>query len=342
MNHSTKHRLSGIHSVGPGALIFGLMLSLMPTPLAQADEGRSLTVTIENDALVDTDRYYTNGIRLEYAHERLETSTLARRLAGLLLGVGPQDDVLESFAVGHTIFTPEDIETADPLPSQRPYAGYLFFDYTINRQNEDGIHWLLFQVGLVGPSAGGEEIQNWYHREIIDRPEALGWDNQLSDEVGFVIAYDRQFAPWSLYGDERFGTDVTVHSGVALGTIHTDVRAGATLRVGSGLTLDYGPPRIKPALSGSGFFNTGHGWSTYAFLGVEARAVAHDIFLDGSLLRSGEPGVEKEGLVGDIQTGLVVQRGAVQAAFTFVHRTKEFDQQSEAQQFAAFSLSKRF
>lgn len=309
---------------------------------AQETNGRALSVSIENDALVDTDRYYTNGLRAEYAREGRGAGTLARALATRLLGAKAGDPVLDSMAVGQTIFTPENILTPDPLPDQRPYAGFLFADYTINRESERGADWLLFQVGLVGPEAGGEWAQNWYHRQIIDRPEAQGWDNQLSTEVGFVLAYDRQMKPVRLLDGGHLSADLVSHYGVAAGTLHTDARAGATVRLGSGLELDRGPPRIKPAISGAGYFQRGDGLSGYLFSGLELRAVAHDIFLDGSLFRSSEPSVPSRPLVLDVQAGGLVQYRDTQVSLTFVQRTKEYEGQSNDQRFVALSLSRRF
>lgn len=322
----------------PLSALAALLLSFC----ASAEPAKVISLNAENDAFLDTDRYYTNGVRLEFAREVTDPNPLASFLTRRILDADASDDILESFALGHTIFTPEDITTPDPLPDQRPYAGFLFADYTLNAQDETGIDWLLIQVGLIGPSAMGEDIQNYWHREVIDREEAQGWDNQLSDELGFVVAYDRQFAPYKLIGDDGSGIDLGFHTGFAVGTIHTDARAGATLRAGSGLDVDYGPPRIKPALGGSGFFNEADGFKLYGFVGAEVRAVAHDIFLDGSLFRGGEPSVDRNPIVADAQMGLVAHYHDLQFAFTYVYRTEEFDGQSGAQKFTAFGVSKRF
>lgn len=66
------------------------------------------------------------------------------------------------------------------------------------------------------------------------------------------------------------------------------------LRLGQRLPLDYGPPRIQPSLPGSGFFvppQDRFGW--YLFAGVEGRAVARNIFLDGNTFRDSRS-VDKE------------------------------------------------
>ncbi len=114
------------------------------------------------------------------------------------------------------------------------------------------------------------------------------------------------------------------------------------MRIGADLPADYGPPRIRPALAGAGFFSPANDFSWYLFAGVNGSAVAHDIFLDGSLFRDGDPHVDKNVFVGEVQAGLALQFRRVQIAYTFVTRTKEFKTQTSAQQFGAVSISAKF
>ena len=100
--------------------------------------------------------------------------------------------------------------------------------------------------------------------------------------------------------------------------------------------------RVRPALAGAGFFSPVDEFSWYLFLGVNGSAVAHNIFLDGSLFRDGDPSVDKKIFVGEVQAGLAVQLRRVQIAYTFVTRTREFDMQNGAQQFGAVSISTKF
>jgi len=76
--------------------------------------------------------------------------------------------------------------------------------------------------------------------------------------------------------------DVLPHFGGALGNVFTYGAAGVTLRIGSGLEDDFGPPRIRPSLPGSAYFLPGKGFNWYLFAGLEGRAVLYNIFLDGN------------------------------------------------------------
>jgi hypothetical protein len=77
------------------------------------------------------------------------------------------------------------------------------------------------------------------------------------------------------------------------------------------------------------------------FAGVEGRAVARDIFLDGNTFRD-SPSVDKENFVGDFEIGIAATYGSMRASFTQIYRTKEFKGQKGNDRFGAISLSWRF
>jgi len=203
------------------------------------------------------------------------------------------------------------------------------------------VQQITLQAGVVGPWAQGEWVQNNWH-DIIGGDQVNGWENEISNEPGFVLSYDRQFRALHEFGDSGFGADITPSIGASLGNVDTRARGGLTLRVGNDLRSDYGPPRIRPALAGAGFFSPVDEFSWYLFLGASGSAVAHNIVLDGSLFDDSDPYVDKNTLVGEVQAGLALQFRRVQIAYTFVTRTKEFKTQTEAQQFGAVSLSVKF
>lgn len=306
------------------------------------DERGTYTIVWENDVFLGSDRNYTNGFRASYLSGTTRSSDgLEGWIAKKVLGVPETAAVRRGFAFGHSIFTPQDIEAEDALPDQHPYAGWLYGEYSAIIERKDEVDQLSLQVGLVGPSAAGEFVQNEVH-ERIGSPEARGWDNQIDDELGIVLAYDKRFRDIAKIGDDDLGADLTPNLGVSVGNVHTNARAGLTLRVGENLRNDFGPPRVRPSLGGAGYFNPIDDFSWYLFAGVEARAVAHNIFLDGSLFDDGSPNVDSKTFVADFQGGAVVQYKNTQLAATYVQRTDEFESQKESQAFGALSLSFKY
>lgn len=311
-------------------------------PVREAPEEALATWSFnwENDVYGGTDRNYTNGVRLSYVSPDAGPGGLHGPVAETLLFADGDDRIRYGLAVGHNIYTPVDTEVARPLPDQHPYAGWLYGEYSVFAQDADSLRMLGLQVGLVGPAAGGEWVQNNFH-DIINSYQVRGWDNQLKNEPAFALMAlrkDRALLGQAVGGLEL---DVLPHLGVTLGTLRTQASAGATLRFGDDLARDFGPPRIRPAIGGSGYFRATPGFNWYVFAGIEGRAVVRNLVLDGNTFRD-SLSVEKEPLVGDIQAGVVLQYKSVQLAWTFVTRTREFEGQDALQQFGAVSLSAKF
>lgn len=321
-------------------------LSVPGAAFAQADEPfdkhGTFSAVLENDYFTGTDRNYTNGVRFSYVSGEKEPEGVSSVLAKYVLGADQDSRIRRGFAIGQSIFTPRDITISTPLPDQHPYAGWLYGEYMIVVQKDDVVDQVTIQAGVIGPDAGGEFVQNHWHA-LIGGDKAEGWDNQIGNEPGLVVSYDHRRRALLEMKNSRIGVDITPTYGFSLGNIQTNARAGLTLRFGEDLKSDYGPPRIRPALAGSGYFvPADDGFSWYFYAGAEARAVAYDAFLDGRMFHDGDPYVDSKVFVGDFQAGLVTQIRHVQIAYTYVVRTEEFEGQDGAQRFCAISLSAKF
>ena len=129
------------------------------------------------------------------------------------------------------------------------------------------------------------------------------------------------------------------HVGGTLGNVMINGRFGGTVRIGDRLDLDYGPPRVRPALSGSNFFIPDpDGFNWYVFAGADVRGVGRNLFLDGNSFDDASPNVDKKTFVFDGQIGLAVQLGRVQSGVTLVYRSKEFYEQVSPDRFGAVTM----
>ena len=135
--------------------------------------------------------------------------------------------------------------------------------------------------------------------------------------------------------------DIIPHAGGSLGNVMTLANAGATVRLGQDLGVDYGPPHVRPTLSGLAAVSGGTRFAWYLFAGAEGRLVARNIFLDGNTFASSHS-VDKKPFVADVQTGAAIVFHDIRLAFTHVIRTREFDGQRQADRYGAVSLSARF
>lgn len=300
---------------------------------ADATDRGILTLQVENDLMVGEDDGYTSGVRIGYLSPEVEARHLARDLAGRLPLIGMNDKVRFGLALGHNLYTPEDIKRPIPDPNDRPYAAWLYLSFALlgyDDGEEEGaplgdvetMQRLSLDVGIVGPAALGEQTQNTVHR-IIGSPKARGWGSQLRNEPGVVLNYERGWREVFIddvdLGIGKFDFDVMPHWGAALGNVMTYGSAGSTIRFGQGIKRDFGPPRIRPSLPGSSHFARGD-FSWYLFAGAEGRLVARNMFLDGNTFRD-SPSVTKHPLVGDFEAGLAINFGTVRLSYTHVVRS---------------------
>jgi hypothetical protein len=306
------------------------------------------SLTVENDSLSSgADRNYTSGIRLGYVSE-------AERVPDWLQGAGGFTRVLSDsepdfwgIAVGQSIFTPEDISANPAPPDQHPYAGWLYLQVSVGAEEDrrDGrtprfLDTYELELGMVGPSAQGEEAQRGIH-QWLGAPDPQGWDSQLEDEFAFAVSYDRRWRALRVFGDFLGGleADLTPSAGASLGTLRTEARVGLAARIGQRIDSDYGPPRVRPSLAGVEHFRGGPlSWSVFA--GVQGRAVGRNLFLDGNTFED-SASVDRNPFVLDMQTGISISAGSVRLAYTYVWRTEEFETQPTRQDFGALALSVR-
>lgn len=295
---------------------------------------------VENDAFTNTDRHYTSGVQLSYLSAVDHLPGWLRVTADLLPGFDEKTKLRAGFQLGHNIYTPDNTEATEFLPDQRPYAGWLYGGVAVVAETDKGLDTWLLNLGVVGPSAQGEEVQNGVH-ELIGSPEAKGWDNQLENQFAGALIYEHRWRNLWQSDGIGLGIDFNPHLGFSVGNIGTYVNAGATLRFGNDVGVDFGPPRIRPSLPGSGYFAPRDAFAWYAFIGVDGRAVVYNLLLEGETRRERNE-IDIKPLVADAQAGIVVMFRKIRLGYTYVYRTEEFGGQDQPDQFGSLSLSVKF
>lgn len=338
---------------GALGVAFGIAAAaLLPATPALADDYGRLTAIEENDGLLPDhhDRHYTQGLMFSYLSPTLKPVDVPAAWYDLisqntpLFQPGPGVQRKFDIVVGQTIFTPNKYHRVPPDPRDRPFAGYLFTGGSL-LQDTGGVMLENFELlaGVVGPDSLAKEAQETFH-------SLAGFNNanldqayryQLRNEPGFALTYERKWKALqsSFYGIE---SDVIPQAGITAGNVFTYGAAGVQFRIGQNLGVDYGINRIRPSLSGTSWFDASRltqdfGW--YLFAGVEGRAVAHNIFLDGNTVAKSRS-VHKNVLVGDFTAGAsVFYRDWVKFDVSFTERTKEFTHQGSDDHFGNANLS---
>ncbi len=309
---------------------------------ALATKDRVFSLTVDNDVLTPTDQYFTNGVRVSVAFgERAQKPWMDRLADKIPFLSKTYNKRIISFAMGQNMYTPASTRPFTLTVTDRPYAGWLYGEMAIEVDKDNTVDYFSIQLGVIGPISLADRTQRSYHR-MIGSPRPNGWGNQLSNEPGLVVAYQRAFKNHMKGGGTGLEFSSSPHLGVALGNVYTYAAIGWTFRLGQGFEGENGPPpRISPALPGSNYFEVSSKFAWYIFAAVEGRAVARDIFLDGNTF-SASHSVSKKPLVADFQFGIVVMVDGVRISYTHIFRTKEFNLQPGKHEFGSINIGFRF
>lgn len=311
------------------------------------NQGPVFAIIEENDLLVKTDRHYTQGIKLSYLGADNHLPLCISNLSQWLPQFGFTNRALKfGIEIGQSIYTPRDVANTRYLPEDRPYAGWLYTGFILQRRGTTSRDNPVFEniqldLGIIGPWSLAKEAQTWVH-QLRGFALPKGWGNQVKNEPGIDFKYERIWRlQWPHEGSHYF--DIMPRGGFNLGNVETSARIGGMMRFGFNIPHDFGPPTIDSIHTAEGGWekSTDAGrWGVYGFLGTQAREVLHTAFLDGNLLQSGAH-IEKYTFVGQWYGGFVFVLRRVDIGFTYVVRTREYVNQPDLDAFGSVFLKWR-
>lgn len=273
-------------------LTVGAMMGAVPVAYGQEDTafpGWEFSIRTDNDTLLDTDRYYSNGL--------------------WLTALKTDGDIWYGWAIGNETYTSSDIALApaDIAPDDRPYAGWTHVSHFRGRLEDDGtsVMWE-FGFGCIGPCSRAQRFQDFWHDNVVDVPEAQGWPAQVDDEAAFQVRRVRQkpMRHW-LAEDGGLRADLMRTTEFRLGNIFTDATIGVVGRYrlgnmrgyfdGAGLddmtpkrpvTNEDAPPPAWTNRPGGGWFGADE---AFLFGRIEATAVVRNSTIQGGVFNTDSP-----------------------------------------------------
>jgi hypothetical protein len=336
-------------------LCLALVLSVslfVPDGLRAAQEQSNpwaQSIFFENDLFNGTDSNYTNGVKYSLISPDLSPHAKQGRFPRKVLewihkipflrDSGPEFSHKAEFSFGQNMYTPKDISRSDLITDDRPYAGWSYVGFAYHRKAEfvehlDFLDSVEIQVGIVGPQSYADETQTLVH-ELRNIDTAKGWDHQLKNEPGLVVAFERK---WLFYPNTTslLSADAIAHAGGTLGNVATYFNTGLEIRCGLNLPRSFGVSLIRPA--GSTLFTPRKKPVLYLFGAVNGKYVLRDIFLDGNTFADSHS-IDKKDLVADFAAGITFGYRNLMLTYTNVTRTKEFVGQDDSHNFGSLTLS---
>jgi len=231
-----------------------------------------ISITSFNDDFVPPfgDRYFTNGLNITYS----------RAMKGLFLWRNIISDkkakAIIRFTIAQEIFTPKNITERNTSAYDRPYAGYLFTNISIDTfwESKTSLQ-LLLTAGIIGPKAGGRKVQVWWHK-LINYSQPEGWETQIDNlpVINLGIKYRRSWLKSNYF--EALST-----IGAEAGTGFNNLYTGAMVRAGGIKPMDYSA--ISASRLGGGIVSDSVEKEWFLFLGLTNNFVIHNTLIEGGL-----------------------------------------------------------
>jgi len=283
-----------------------------------------------------SDRHYTQGLRLEWAWHTERPFVLGRKLSEMRFYRGLPTKVVESASIAQNMYTPEII--TDPVynPDDRPFAAWLYFAYRVFIMSDFNDWQDMYEVniGVVGPSAFGDEVQSWFHDLIGDEDDPT-YVNQIPNSPAVMLTYSRKWSSMATFTEHAtWPTYVLPAVTVRLGNVMTDFGLGMTMLAGFRTPVDFAAGSINPSIAGE---SEKAPFRLYANACIDGRVVFYNAFLDGTAWRE-SASIERNWLVADFKIGITTSWRWFRFSFNQVWRTPEMEIKNNFQNYGAIQL----
>lgn len=185
---------------------------------SQQKFSKSIGLVTDNDLYVSTnrDRYYTSGIFLNFNYlVKNNNKNIEKKIF--------------EWQIGHEMFTPNSPIVKFVSQHDRPFAAHLFTSFkTRNIYKNNTIISTSFQMGVLGPNALGDELQNAIH-SLYGFREVIGWKYQIKNAIS--LNFGTEYMHF-LGKDETNTFDVTWINSASVGTVYTNISTGLLFRAG--------------------------------------------------------------------------------------------------------------
>lgn len=273
----------------------------------------------ENDFFVASDRYYTQGVYLEFFLPVLKKTLLAKTLIALPVRcsrVGKPILKYYGMSLERQGFTPKSIRHEGIFYGERPFAAVAYFTHQLISLDPDRTLKLTTRIctGFMGPNLRGAQEQKGIHY-ALGNIQPLGWENQIEND--YVLNYDL-FLEKGLLSTKHF--EITGIVEARAGTLYDDFSLGSMIRIGwmQPYFNNLGTTRKKDARK----------FQCYLYAKGKIKAVAYNATMQGGVINRNSiytiPADDIERFVGLAYYGIVLSYKRVSLEFSQAIVSPEF------------------
>ncbi|EIV7689939.1 lipid A deacylase LpxR family protein [Salmonella enterica] len=247
---------------------------------------------------------YTVGLFLGYSHDLTDASQL-------------------SFHIAQDIYSPSGANKRKPeaVKGDRAFSAFL---HTGLEWNSLATNWLRYRfgtdIGVIGPDAGGQEVQNRAHR-IIGAEKYPAWQDQIENRYGYTAKGMVSLTP----SIDILGVNVGLYPEISAvgGNLFQYLGYGATVALGNDKTFN--SDNGFGLLSRRGLMHSQKEGLIYKiFAGVERREVDKNYTLQGKTLQTKMETVDINKTVDEYRVGATIGYSPVAFSLSLNKVTSEF------------------
>lgn len=244
------------------------------------------SIGLENDAFAGPtgDKDYTLGLNLSYTGPatksfKLNPYHLQRYLdAGMLSQEQPAES--QSLEIGFYGFTPDDLNIAEPIRNDRPYASLIYLQSTREFVDQSQkVSWVSsVSLGVLGLDLVGSS-QNRVHKAGGNH-QAKGWQHQISEGGELTAKYS--VARQKSWPSDNPRMEFKTTAQLSLGYL-TEFSYGLSVRSGRihSSWWSFDPELAAYGERSSSFASSNGAPERFAWGGIAVKARAYNVFLQG-------------------------------------------------------------
>lgn len=323
-------------------IILGLVFFQSLPALSQTKTYKNeLGFNSENDSFLATgqDRYYTNGLFISFRSALNQKS----RYDSAFVAANPNKNLsvkkIWSLSIGQQLFNAQTGAVPDVTFVDRPFAAYLFVAGSLQfLDSEENSGKLTLQVGTIGPSALGEETQNFIH-DTFGFYDINGWQYQVKDEIGVNTILNLHYL-LKKSKDKKYEFSVPVEA--RLGNTYSGLKTGILFRAGL-LNPLYHSVATNSNVSTYKEANVNQK-EFYFFAKPSLDLIVYDATFKGGLFREDKGPVtfKPNLLVFSQEVGVAYTKNRWTADFSLIFKSKESKAMVNAHQYGSVNLYYRF
>ena len=276
---------------------------------SQEKFSNEISFITDNDLYISTvrDRYYTSGIFLSFRQLKdNKNNAFVKKIY--------------EWKIGQEMYTPYKSTVVSINKHDRPFAGYLYGGFSINRFAKTHIFNTSIQLGVIGPNSYAEELQEFIH-DIYGFKKAIGWEHQIKS--AFALNFNAEYLK-PLLNAENNHFDITWFNSLNFGTVYTNAASGFYSRIGFIKLQNQTNTIAFNSNLNNNKTNSYRVKESFLYFKTMLRYALYDATLQGSFLNKKSP-VTKElvPLVFDLELGLKFTINQFSFGYIFNYNTSK-------------------